>query len=500
MMNLKELKLFSHNFKLLYVEDDDAIRDSMQSYLAKFFSLVVSAENGLEGLKKYKEGHFDIVVTDLSMPKMNGIEMIQKIKEIDSNQAILITTAHSESDYLVNAIKIGVDGYVIKPFDFTQLNSELAKIAEKLYKYAQNETYKEHLEEMVLVKSKELQKVLEYENENYEQTLFSMVEMIEARDTYTAGHSRRVAEYSKLIAQEMGYSEADCTKIYQAGFLHDVGKIATPDTVLLNPKKLNDIEYKLIQEHVTVGYQLLSHVPMFKDLAEIVRSHHERYDGGGYPDGLKADEINPLSQIMIVADAFDAMTTNRIYKARKSTDEALQELKDFSGIQFHPKVVASAIKALKSIDIDENINQLPITVLEQERFAYFYKDTISSAYNQNYLDVVLLKNREDKKYKYLDIFYLKHFSQFNREHTWEEGNKLLKEFVLLLEKNFTHSLVFRIFGDDFAVLSTEENSFESLFKELEALFLDICVACEHKLYNLEKTLIKSIDEINNSQE
>ena len=115
-------------------------------------------------------------------------------------------------------------------------------------------------------------------------------------------------------------------KIYQAGILHDIGKIATPDVILLNPQILNKLEYKLIQEHVKVGYRLLVNIPMFQDLAEIIHSHHERYNGTGYPRGLKGDEINPLARIMIVADAFDAMTTNRIYKGRKNLTEALDEL------------------------------------------------------------------------------------------------------------------------------------------------------------------------------
>lgn len=495
MSSIEDARHFCASLVLLYVEDDAVIRESMTTYLQKFFAHVVCAQDGVDGLEKYKETLFDVVITDLSMPKMGGIEMIKKIQEIHPHQAIVITTAHSMSDYLVEAIRMGVDGYIIKPFDYEELNSELLKVSQKVYKYAQNEEYKLHLEEMVEAKSQELKKILEYEHENYEKTLFSMVEMIEARDTYTAGHSRRVAEYSKLIAQRMGYSNEECTKIYQAGFLHDIGKVATPDTVLLNPKKLNDIEYRLIQEHVKVGYQILKNVPMFEELSKIVRSHHERYDGAGYPDGLTADEIHPLSQIMIVADAFDAMTTNRIYKGRKSVDEALEELKKLSAIQFHPKVVEAALEVLKGICIDKSITQLPISILEEERFAYFYKDTISAAYNHNYLDVMLIKNLQDKSYHYLDIFYLRHFSKFNKNQSWAEGDVLLSRVAMLLKEYYVDSLVFRVFGDDFAVMSKKEKPLEELMKSLEELFDESCIELEYSRVDIKNMPMVSLKDI-----
>ena len=495
MTDIKKLKELSEGFSVLYVEDDDSIRNSMHVYLKKFFFKVVAAEDGVEGLDLYKKETFDIVITDLSMPKMNGLEMITNLKRINPKQPVLVTSAHSESDYMIGAIKAGIEGYVIKPFDFHQLNQELMKIVEKLHLILKNRNYQDNLEEMVQKKSDELTKILEYENENYEQTLYSMVEMIEERDTYTAGHSKRVAEYAKLIAQEMHYTKEECTKIYQAGILHDIGKVATPDTVLLNPKKLNEIEYKLIQEHVGVGYKLLNHVPMFKELSEIVKSHHERYDGKGYPEGLSGEEINPLSQIMIVADAFDAMTTSRIYKARKSLKDAMDELITLSGVQFHPSVVVAAVKALKSIHIDKNISQLPTTVLEQERFAYFYKDTITHAYNPNYLDVVLMKNGFEKEFSFMYIFYLKNFSSFNNDYSWEKGNEFLENFASLLVKYFSKSLVFRVFGDDFVVLNSSEIDDTLLNEQIEKLLENTELECSYKQIDLQKKELQSVQDI-----
>ena len=488
MIDAKQLKLLTSQLKVLYVEDDFDIQKSMSKFLNKFFSLVITASNGLEGLNSFEKNKFDIVITDLSMPKMNGLDMIAKIKEIDETQAILITTAHGESGHIMNAIKMHVDGYILKPFTGDSINFELFKISQRIKEFKENEAYKKNLQEMVHTQTKELQ-------ENYEKTLYSMVELIDKRDTYTAGHSKRVAQYSLLIAKEMGYTEDECTLLYQAGILHDIGKIETPDSILLNPKKLNDLEYTLIQEHVEVGYNLLKNIPMFESFADIIYSHHERYDGHGYPRGLKAEEINKLARIMIVADSFDAMTTSRIYKARKTVPIAIEELLSLSGKQFHPEVIKSAVGVLKDMKIDENINQLPHTKLEEEKFAYFYKDTLSQAYNESYLEVVLLRNLEENRLKHMIIFSIHHFSQYNKQYNWGKGNEVLKEFGDTLSIHLDKELVFRVFGDDFVLLCENKINIDGVVKVLDAIVLDSVLTYTIQHVDLNDVEIKSLNDI-----
>ena len=490
MNKLKKLKELTKDLTVLYVEDEIEIQQTMHRYLKKFFAHVSCANNGLEGLKEYQKNSYNLVITDLSMPRMDGLDMIVQMKELNEEQAILITTAHTETKYMVGAIKSHIDGYIIKPFDYEQLNTELFKISEKLKKFRENEEYKLHLIDMVNTQTSQLQ-------ENYDTTLFSMIEMIEKRDTYTAGHSRRVAEYSQKIAKEMGYSREDQTMIYQAGMLHDVGKIATPDTVLLNPKELNEIEYKLIQEHVTVSYQIISNIPMFKPLAEIVYSHHERNDGKGYPRGLKDEEITHLARIMIVADAFDAMTTNRIYKGRKSVQEAIAELLELSGKQFHPEVAQKAAIALKDVIIDDKISQLPQTQLEEERFAYFYKDTLSEVYNQNYLDVILRKNSYTKEFRSLEIFLINNFSIYNKKNGWDNGDKFLASFASVLRTHFKDSLVFRVFGDDFVVVSEKIVYMEEVVTILDEMTKNEGISYQVKSIDPVEHKISEIAQIEN---
>jgi putative nucleotidyltransferase with HDIG domain len=180
----------------------------------------------------------------------------------------------------------------------------------------------------------------------YEEGIYGLVDLVEQRDTYTAGHSKRVAEYSIMIAKEMGYKKEILDLLYKAGMLHDIGKIVTPDSVLLKPEKLTKNEFELIQEHVTTGYEFLKNMDAYKNIAEIIRYHHEKYDGTGYVEGIKGYEIPILSAIQAVADAFDAMTTNRIYKGRKDVATALKKIKELSGKQFNPKVARHTLKVV----------------------------------------------------------------------------------------------------------------------------------------------------------
>ncbi|MCD4757685.1 MAG: HD domain-containing protein [Arcobacteraceae bacterium] len=337
---------------------------------------------------------------------------------------------------------------------------------------------------------KELQKQKIY---NYKNTLYALVKMVEDRDTYTGGHSLRVAKYSKLIAQNLNLDEETCENIYEAGILHDIGKIAIPDNVLLKPGSLNDLEYTLIQEHVNLGVKMLSKVPMFKELAKFIDGHHERLDGSGYPKGLKGEQIALESQIMAISDAFDAMTTSRIYKARKSIPEALNELESLSGKHYSEDVTKSAIAVLKDIIIDNNISQLPTTQIEKERFSYFYKDQTTQSYNSNYLDLVLRQNSYDEKYKYLYIISIHNLNQVNITYGWEQGSEFLKDFYQKLKNIFSEYNIFRVFSDDFIILSDVELNIDR--EVIQSCISKKEISFDIQTYDIVKEKIDSIQSI-----
>ncbi len=288
---------------------------------------------------------------------------------------------------------------------------------------------------------------------NYEETVLTFVDMIEQRDTYTAGHTERVARYSEQIARTMGIAEPEIAKLYKAAILHDIGKIATPDSVLLKPGKLSSLDYTLIKLHAAAGHEMLANMEMYKDLAEIILHHHERYDGEGYPAQLRGHDIPLLSRILSVADAFDAMTTNRIYKPRKQIPEALAELDSLRGRQFDPEIVSAALIALKDTISPIAVTQTATSDIEKKRFSYFFNDKLTGLFNEDYLKIFLLNNQTLLEYSCLHIISLQNVVEYNKLQGWEKGNRFFQDFAAELQTALPQALVFRAYGNDFAILA-----------------------------------------------
>ncbi|NOQ31350.1 MAG: DUF3365 domain-containing protein [Helicobacteraceae bacterium] len=338
--------------------------------------------------------------------------------------------------------------------------------------------------------------IVETKIKDYEQHIFSLVDIIEKRDSYTAGHTKRVAKYSVLIAKEMGFNQDKLDDIYRASMLHDIGKISTPDSILLKPGKLTRLEYDIIKEHVIVSYELLNKVDIYKNIAEVVRHHHEHYDGSGYPQGLSGDQIPILSQIMTVADAFDAMTTNRVYKARKSVDIAILELKEFSGKQFNTQIVEAATKALAHVEVEMSVTQRAQIKLEKERFSYFYKDQLSGAYNRDYLEFILAYNHNDEfNLRCIQVVYLHNFTQYNKEYGWNAGDKILKKFASALDSIGKENYVFRLYGDDFIVLNRDHFDIEAYRESLEDALKDTAITLSFKHFDIDELEVENIDDL-----
>ncbi len=338
---------------------------------------------------------------------------------------------------------------------------------------------------------------------NYEETIFSFADMIEQRDTYTAGHTERVAQYCELIAKEMDIEHKQIQILYKAAILHDIGKVATPDSVLLKPGKLTSLDYDLIKLHAFAGYEMLSKIKMYQELAVIIHHHHERHDGKGYPDGLKGDEIPLLSRVMVVGDAFDAMTTNRIYKAKKELPEALAELQTLSGSQFHPAVVKAAVKVLANVKLSNSINQLPVSDLEKKRFSYFFNDMLTGLYNEDYLKIVL-NNLDLNQYACLHMLHLLNMPEYNKRYGWARGNLFFKELAAELQDRFPETLVFRAYGNDFAIISKKHlaldnkmfNSFACIRVtevEIELHHVDLMAGKAYTIDKLERLEIQALN-------
>lgn len=481
---LQRLKQYCQLLSVLYVEDENELNASVVRYLSKFFGHVETAYDGEEGLAHYNAGTFDIVMTDINMPKMNGIELAKKIKAIHQEQEIIIVSAYTETDYFMEAIHMGISSYIIKPIDYEQMNHVLYKLATAINMRKENRRLHENLYKLVEDQTKSIA-------DNYDLAIKAMANLVDSRDTYTGGHSERVARYSFDIAKEMNLSDEECEIIFQAGLLHDIGKVTTPDAILLKPGKISKREYTLIMNHVVVGYELLVKIPMYKKLAEVVKSHHERFDGKGYPDGLSGDEIPLLSKIMIIADAFDAMTTDRIYKGRKSLEDAILEIQAYSGTQFDPEIIPFACKALSRVKIDDTITQLPKTSMESERFAYFFHDTVTDCYNSVYLTLYLQTIKDGDPYCAYVIF-LKNFSQYNKKYGWEIGNALLKSVADDLAQRHPDGTLFRVQGDDFVVISKDMDCKDSIDIEQPSFLESTGVIIERHILTIGDNFLEEI--------
>lgn len=305
------------------------------------------------------------------------------------------------------------------------------------------------------------------EVENYQQVLYSMLDLVEKRDTYTAGHTQRVARYAVLIAEAMDFDQDEIDMLYEAAIMHDIGKVSTPDAILLKPGRLNENEYKIIQGHLTCGYEILTSIKAFIPHAQIMRNHHERYDGKGYPRGLKGDEIPLLSHILILVDAFDAMTSQRIYKARKEIDVALKEIEELKGKQFSPIVVDAALPVLKKVGVLTAEHNYLSDELEEARVAYYYKDPLTGLYNYHYLEHILFfaKHIQAKHYQCCYFINTTNFNNYNKEYGWIQGDKKLYELAKNLSTTLPDATIFRIYGDDFLIL--HEKHYDIDAKELK---------------------------------
>ncbi|TCK02502.1 HD domain-containing phosphohydrolase [Phorcysia thermohydrogeniphila] len=320
----------------------------------------------------------------------------------------------------------------------------------------------------------ELRRKLEKEERLTDTIIKSLVRGIEIRDSYTRGHSERVAYYSKRIAQEMGLPEEEVRNIYLAGLLHDIGKIGIPDSILLKPGKLSDKEYEIIKLHPLLSYELLKNIEPLKGALDGIRYHHERWDGRGYPKGLKGREIPLAARIIAVADSYDAMTSERIYRKGRSKKEAISEIMEMAGKLYDPDVVSAAIPILLNEEPKElredYLNVETVKEIEERRLDYFLRDSLTGVFNRNAFEYVytLVKEqlREFKAYS-LDIAKLR---EINIKNGWSEGDKLLKGVVSLLEKEVQPNYIVRYSGDNFIFFvptSKPDSEIVEKIKEIE---------------------------------
>ncbi len=339
--------------KILVVDDDPAIRKVLRIGLDNAGYEPVICGNGKECLEVLSEHGHNIrtAVLDIRMPDITGLDLLSKLKKIDPILPVIMLTAYTDLETGLAAMKSDAFDYIVKPVRLIHLTAVIEKamyhrnILEENEKLTRkNEEYRKSLERKVEERTAELQQAyLKLRQTNLE-TVRVLAETIEAKDRYTRGHCQRVRLLSAKIASKLGYKTQDIRTIEYSALLHDIGKIGIPELLIHKDGSLTEEERKIFQMHPHIGETILSTVEFFTPCLEPVRQHHEHYDGSGYPDGLEGESIDPLARIIVVSDAFDAMTSTRPYRRAMPLEVSLRELTRCRGTHFDPDIVDVLLK------------------------------------------------------------------------------------------------------------------------------------------------------------
>jgi len=324
--------------RLLIVDDEAEVRSVLNDLLGDTYqcSQAPSAE---EALAQLRERDYQLVISDITMSGMSGLEMIAHVKVISPDTVIVMISGMQTIESAINALRLGAFDYLMKPFDLRQAEAAVTRALEHHELIAAKRRYEYHLEELVEQRTAELDEALASLEKAYRSTLKALTAALETRDAETHGHSERVVTFSLRLGREYGLGASEMKALEFGSLLHDIGKIGVPDAILRKPAKLTDEEWVRMREHPRHGQQILRGIKFLEGAARVVAQHHEKWDGSGYPLGLRAEEIDVCARIFAVADAFDAITSDRVYREGRSYEAAARELDEWSNQQFDPKVV-----------------------------------------------------------------------------------------------------------------------------------------------------------------
>ena len=344
--------------KILVVDDERSIRSTFEIFLSKEGHEVFLAEDANNAKRTTDEQDLDLIITDIIMPKMTGIDLLTFIKSNKPDIPIIIMTGEPTVDTAKEAVKNDANDYLIKPVSKEELikasNYALEKkklVDEKAKLEIENTKYRENLEDLVKQRTESLQKAING-------TVETIVKILEQKDPYTAGHVMRVGALALAIAKKMNLDEEKQKQIYFAGYLHDIGKLLVPSEILSKPGKLTAGEFGVIKEHVNSSYELTKDIDLSWPIADIILQHHERMDASGYPNGIKGDDIHLGARILAVSDVIEAMTAHRPYRPGFGVEIALEEIRSKAGVLYDEEVSKAAIELFETDKYDfTNVSQ-----------------------------------------------------------------------------------------------------------------------------------------------
>jgi putative nucleotidyltransferase with HDIG domain len=335
-----DFRVFTMPDRILVVDDEEPIREIVASMLGTAGYTCKQAASGKEALAVLTSGEeFELMLSDLMMADLDGIGLLERTKERYPDMPVVMVTAVHDISVALAAIRNGAYDYLLKPFEREQLLNTVSRALENRRLKVENRTYQTNLESLVKARTDQLQAAMASLERSYDITLETLGDALDLKDRETEGHSKRVTAFTIAIARAMGLAREQINTIARGAFLHDIGKIAIPDKILNKPGKLEPDEMTIMKEHAYHGYQIVKKIPFLAEAADIVYSHQERFDGSGYPRGLKGEQIPLGARIFSVADTLDAIMSDRPYRVAQSLPAAKTEIQKWAGRQFDPDVV-----------------------------------------------------------------------------------------------------------------------------------------------------------------
>jgi len=332
--------------RIMVVDDEPLILEVVSRMLGDEDYEIVTFESANDAISEImaQRDAYDVVLTDLMMPEKSGIELLRELGLADPQVVKIVMTGYATVDNAISCLREDTYDFIQKLFRKKELLALMHRAVEYRQLRKENERYQQHLEEMVRERSAQVAASLEEVKRSYEFTLEALVAMLDAREKYTGRHSARVQELSVALGRGMGLTKEELQMLASGALLHDIGKIGVPDSVLNRPGKLDADQWRQMQQHPEIGYNIIRSSPYLQDAAEVVRDHHEHYDGKGYLRGLKGDEICLGARIFALIDAYDAIRSNRVYREARSHEIAVDEIRNSSGSQFDPGIVNVFLK------------------------------------------------------------------------------------------------------------------------------------------------------------
>jgi len=338
--------------RILIVDDDSSVRDVISVLLTEEGYAVTAVASAQAALDAAQLGEHSLAISDVRMPGKDGFWLLERMRELHPDTAVIMLTAFGDTEAAVECLRNGAADYLLKPPKVTELIRAIERALGRRRLELARQRYRRSLEDRVREKTAELSRTLHDLQSTYSQTLWTLVAALDAREHETSDHSQRVVRYTLAVARRLGIAERDLPDIGRGALLHDIGKIGVPDAILLKPAKLTQEEWTEMRKHPQIGFNILKSVDFLGVPAQIVLAHQERYDGRGYPHGLSGDAIPIGARIFAIADAFDAMTSDRPYRKAGSREAARAEIAKFAGTQFDERC-AEAFLSMKEAELDE---------------------------------------------------------------------------------------------------------------------------------------------------